>query len=403
VSVALKESTQNTAGRRSWMRQALVAGQVALSLVLLVSASLFARSLVQARGMDPGFSTRQALLASIDLLPNGYDEDRGGAFVQALLQRVSALPHVTSASVAQSLPLDVGTGSDMGLTIDGYVRRPGEEVNAYYNRVGPEYFETMGVEIVSGRGITKRDVKGQPLVVVVNETMARRYWNGHDPIGRTIRFGGGPATIVGVARDGRYSKLDESPRNYMYVPVLQWWRPDMILHVRTDVAPAAVVQGVQAEVKRLDANVPLFDIRTLDEHLELSVFIPRLAGWLLGVFGMLGLTLAVVGIYGVVTFNVAQRTREIGVRVALGAARSEIVAMVVRQGLRVTVIGLAVGLVLAGAAARLLSGQLLGVSALDPLSFGGTAALLLAVATAASLFPARRAAGLDPIAALRRD
>jgi macrolide transport system ATP-binding/permease protein len=403
VSLSLKESTLTTTGRRGWMRQTLVVAQVALSLVLLVSASLFARSLFEARGMDPGFSTRQALLASIDLLPSGYDAARGGAFVQELVRRVATLPHVTAASVAQSVPLDISGGSDMGLTIDGYTPRDAEEVGAYYNRVGPAYFETMGIDIVAGRGITARDTAAQPMVAVINETMARRYWSGRNPVGGTLRYGFGPVTVVGVARDGRYAHLQEPPRNFMYIPVLQHWRPDMILHVRTDVDATSVLPAVQVELKRLDPGVPLFDVRTLEEHRQLSMFIPRLAGWLLGVFGALGLTLAVIGIYGVVTLSVAQRTREIGVRMALGAAGSEIVAMVLRQGLRLTAIGVAVGLGLAWLAGRLVSGQLVGVTAADPLSFGCTAALLLVVAITASLLPALRAARLDPLSALRRE
>jgi predicted permease len=323
--------------------------------------------------------------------------------IQQLLQRASALPHVRSATVAQSVPLDVGGESDMGVTVDGYSARPDEEVGAFYNRVGPNYFETLGVEIVSGRGITDRDTKGQPAVAVINETMARRYWSGRNPVGGTMRFGTGPVTIVGVARDGRYRKLQESPRAYMYLPVLQYWRPDTILLVRTDVDPASVLPAVQAELKRIDPNLPLFDIRTLEEHLQLSVFIPRLAGWLLGVFGLLGLLLAVIGIYGVVAFSVVHRTREIGVRMALGAARAEIVRMVLWQGLLLTAVGLGIGVVLAWLAGRLLAGQLLGVSGADPLSFAGTAALLLGVAAGASLLPARRASRLDPLAALRRE
>jgi macrolide transport system ATP-binding/permease protein len=401
VSTSLKASTLTTTGPRGWMRQALVAGQIALSLVLLVSASLFARSLVEARTMDPGFSARQALLASMDLLPSGYDATRGSAFIQDLLQRLAALPNVRAVSVAQSVPLDVGGGSDMGVSVDGYSPTPGEEMMAYYNRVGPDYFDTMGVEIVSGRGITARDVNGQPLVAVINETMARRFWGGRNPVGGTIRFGSGPVTIVGVARSGQYAKLQEPPRNFMYLPVLQQWRPDLILHVRTIGDPAAVLPSVQAELKHLDASVPLFDVRTLEQHLELSVFLPRLAGWLLGVFGMLGLTLALIGIYGVVAFSVSQRTREIGVRVALGAARHEIVTMVLAQGLRVIAIGLTSGLILAWIAGRFLSAQLVGVSATDPLSFLGTAAVLVLVAVGASLLAARRAARLEPLTALR--
>ncbi len=403
ISGSLKESTLTTTGRGGWLRQTLVIGQVALSLVLLVCASLFVRSLGNARTMDPGFSARQALLASIDLLPNGYDEIRGAAFLNQLLERVSALPHVKAASVAQSVPLDIGGGRDMAFNPEGYVASPGEEITAYYNRVGPNYFGAMGIDIVEGRGISDRDVKGQPAVVVINETIARRYWKGRSAVGGIVRFGSGPVTVVGVARDGKYSRLQELPRNFMYIPVMQNWRSDTVLHVRTDVEPTSVLPALQAEIKRLDSNLPLFDVRTLEEHLTLSVFIPRMAGWLLGVFGILGLLLALVGLYGVVAFSAAHRTREIGVRMALGAARGEIVRMVLRQGVSLTCIGLGIGVALAWIAGRLIAGQLLGVSGTDPLTIAGTAGLLLLVAICACSLPALRAAALDPLKALRRD
>lgn len=405
VAGELKDAAGSvTAGTaRGRLRQTLVVAQVALSLLLLVCAALFVRSLGRAQLVDPGYSLRQGLIASLDLLPNGYDEPRGIVFFQQLLQRLSSLPQVESATVAQAMPLDISTGSDMGVDIDGYQPREGEEVHAYYNRVAPRYFETLGIPIVRGRAIDADDVEGKPLSIVINETMAKRYWPGTDPIGRTMRFGAGPATIVGIAKDGKYGRLNEAPRNYVYIPLYQYFRPDMQLQVRTAGDPAAALSAIQAEIKRLDPNLPLFDARTVEEHMQLSVLIPKMASTLLGLFGALALLLAVVGLYSVVAYSVAQRTREIGIRMALGAGRPAILGMVLRQGLVLTGIGLAIGLALALAAAQAVKSQLLGLTATDPVSFAGTTVALLLVALAACAWPARRASRLDPLTALRRD
>jgi macrolide transport system ATP-binding/permease protein len=403
IGVTLKDASPTGTGPSSRLRQVLVVGQVGLSVVLLVCASLFARSLTHAGSIDPGFSLRQGLLASIDLLPGGYDEARGGAFLDRLLERVSSLPHVTGATVARTMPLDVGGSSDMTVTVDGYAPREGEELMAYYNQVGPAYFHTMGIALVKGREITSRDAAGQPAVAVINETMARRYWPGRDPIGATFRFGRGPVTIVGVARDGKYSRLSEEPRNYVYLPALQNYRPDLLLHVKTDVDPSLVLAAVRAAVRGLDPNLPLFDVRTIEEHMRISTFIARMAASMLGLFGLLGLLLAGVGLYGVIAFNAAQRTREIGLRMALGAERGQVIWLVLRDGLAVASLGIVVGLALAFGAGRLVAKQLTGVSGSDPLSFAGTAAVLAAVAAIACLLPARRASALNPLTALRRE
>ncbi len=405
VAGTLKDAAGSvTAGEaRGRLRQVLVVAQVALSLLLLVCAALFVRSLGRAQLIDPGYSMRQGLIASIDLLPNGYDETRGIVFFQQLLERLSALPQVRSATVAYSMPLDISTGADMGVDIEGYQPREGEDLHAYYNRVGPRYFETLGIPIVRGRAIDANDVDGKPLAVVINETMARRYWPGRDAIGGTMRFGAGPATVVGIASDGKYGTLNEAPRNYIYVPVYQFFRPDMQLQVRTAGEPGAALPEIQAAIRKLDPNLPLFDVRTVAEHMQLSVFIPKMAGTLLGLFGGLALLLAVVGLYSVIAYSVAQRTREIGIRIALGAGRSSILGMVLRQGLILTMTGLAIGLGLAFAAAKAVESQLLGVGSTDIVSFAGTTLALLLVACAACILPARRASRLDPLAALRRE
>ena len=404
VAVVLKASAPSTSGGgRARLRQALVVSQIALSMLLLVCAALFVRSLTNAQSMDTGYSARQGFVGSIDLLAGGYDKARGLAFYEALRSRLGALPGVERVSLATTMPLDIGSGSDMAVDVDGYVPRQGEPMNVYYTRVGPDYFDTLGVTIVKGRGITSRDAENQPLVAVINETMARRYFQGRDPIGGVLRFGSGPVTVVGVAKDGKYQQLTEAQRSYLYLPVLQNYRPDSLVLVRTSTDPAAVLGAVQRESRALDPSLPLFDVRTIAEHRQISMFIPRMASTLLGLFGGLALVLAVVGLYGVIACTVAQRTQEIGVRVALGAARNDVAWLVLGQGLRLAGIGLVVGLLLAFGAGRLLAKQLVGVAPADPVSFGVTAFLLFAVAALASAIPARRAATLDPLIALRRD
>ncbi|CAN5874815.1 ABC transporter permease [soil metagenome] len=403
VSRSLKEASGTVSGgvRGGRMRGALVVAQVALSLLLLVSAALFFRGLGHARTVDPGFSVRNGVMAAIDLLPNGYDAARGSALHRQLLERVTALPQVTSATLAYSMPLDIDGGSNMTVDVDGYQPSAGEEIDVHYNRVGPRYFETMGIPLVAGRSIGTQDVEGRQLSVVINEFMAQKYWKGQDPIGRTLRFGSGPAVVVGVAKTGKYGRLNEAPRNFMYMPIAQYFRHDAILIVRTEGDPAAVVPSLNAEVKKLDANLPLFDVRTISEHMKLSVFIPRLASTLLGLFGGIAVLLAVIGLYSVVAYNVAQRTREIGVRVALGATRMQILRLVLGQAMMLTVIGLALGGILSVAAGFGLRSQLMGIEPTDPVSFIGTTVLLLGVSLLACLAPARRATRLDPVTALR--
>jgi macrolide transport system ATP-binding/permease protein len=403
VGAALKESAgQLTASpRRARIRQTLVVAQVALSLMLLVSAGLFLRTLQNAQALDPGFSTRTGLLASIDLLPAGYDTPRGRAFFRDLLARVRELPGVEAASVATKVPLGFGGNSDTGASIDGYIPAPNEEISIYYNRVGSDYLKTMGITVVSGRDFTDLDTTDRPDVVIVNETVVRRYFSGRDPIGGRIRLGNRTLQVVGVARDGKYSSITEAPRSFMYMPVQQWYRADTVLHVKSSVDPGTLVPRIHEVLRALDSNVPLFDVRTIAEQLSIAVFIQRMVASLLGAFGALALLLATVGLYGVIAAVAAQRTPEIGMRMALGATRRDIVAMIVRQGLSLTLTGVAIGLIAALGATRLFKSLLVGVSATDAPSFAVTTILLVTVALAAAYLPARRAARIDPLQALR--
>jgi macrolide transport system ATP-binding/permease protein len=405
VGTALKESagTLTASPRRARVRQTLVVAQVALSVVLLVSAGLFVRALRNAQAADPGFTTRTGVLAAIDLLPAGYDAPRGRAFYGALLARVRELPGVEAASLTARVPLGFGGGSDFSVTIDGYTPAANEEVNVYYTRVGSEYLRTMGIPLVTGREFTDRDTVGAPDVGIANETLARRYFAGRDPIGGRIRAGQRTIQIVGVARDGKYSNISEAPRAFLYLSAPQWYRGDAVLVVKTAGSPAAVVPGIHDALRSLDTNVPLFDVRTIEEHLEIAVFIQRMVASLLGAFGVLALVLSSVGLYGVIAALTVQRTPEIGMRMALGATRRDIVSLILKQGLGMTAIGIGIGLAGAFGVTRLFKSLLLGISPTDSLSFASTVILLALFALAATYLPARRAAGVDPLRALRNE
>jgi len=400
---ALREGggSVGSGGGRTRLRRVLVVAQVALALVLLVGAGLFTRTLLHAQLDDPGFDEREALLASIDLTAARLDEAAGQAFYRDLIARLEDVPGVRRASVASQVPLAAGGFSDTSPTIDGYTPAKGEDVTVYYSAVSSHYFDSLRVPIVAGRGLTDLDEAKAPLEVVINETMARRYWPGRDALGGRLDYGSGWATVVGIARDGKIGSVSDAPRNLMYMPMAQVFRATPTLIVATSVDPSQVLPEIRRVVGALNPDLPLFDVRTLAEHLDASVFLPRIASGLLAAFGGLALLLAVIGLYGVIAFNVATRTREIGVRLALGAERARIRREVLAQGLRLTVAGLAIGVTLAALAAPLLSSQLVGVGPLDAVVFGLTSIVLLLVATTATWLPAWRASRIDPIEALR--
>ena len=386
---------------RSRLRRSLVVAQVALAMVLLIAAGLFVRTLANSFDVDPGFSRRDAVLASFGLSSLQLDEAQGRALIDAVITRVEALPQVERASTSTFVPLSIGGAGDFDPPIEGYTPAEGEEVVVYYGMVAPAYFETMGIPIVQGRGITSGDRPGSQLSVVINETMAARYWKGREPLGGRVQIGEDWATVVGIARDGKYGQLTEAPRSVMYIPVLQNYRSDVVLHVATTGPAAPAIAAIQKAVAEVAPGLALYDVRTMEEHLRMSVAIPRMAALLLGIFGALALALAGLGLYGVVAFSVGQRTQEIGVRMALGADRGVILREVLSQGAWLTGTGLLIGVGVAAVAMPLLNSQLVNVSPTDLTTFAATGAILVIVALVAAWIPARRAASLNPVEALR--
>ncbi|HET6277617.1 MAG TPA: ABC transporter permease [Candidatus Polarisedimenticolia bacterium] len=397
-----QESTTTTGGRRKGrLRNILVASQVALSLVLLIAAGLFLRSLQQARTMDPGFNPGNVLLASIDLFPNGYEAEEGRQLYDQIREQVGALPGVESVSLARRTPLGLGGTSSGSMTVVGYTPAEGETPFAFYNMIGPDYFRTMEIPLAHGREFTPQDRFGAAGVLIVNETLATRYWPGEDPIGRQLSFGEDPYAIVGVARDIKYHELNDAAVPYVYFPVLQFFRADMTLHVRTTGDPESFAGVVRHTIAGLDPDLPVFGVMSLEAAIAPASIQQRIAGSLLGVFGFLALVLAAIGLYGVLSYAAGQRTQEIGIRMALGAQRRDALRLILGQGMFLASIGLAGGLVISFALTRLLSGVLYGVSPTDPGIFLGVAALLGLVALCACYVPARRAARVDPLVALR--
>jgi predicted permease len=403
INAIKEEAGRSGSGGRSGhrLRNGLVVTQVAVCLVLLLGATLFVRSLQAAQHLDPGFDPRGLLVASVDLVPNGYTADTGRQFQRRLLETVTGLPGVESAAIGRQVPLGIGGTSSMGITIDGYVPQAQEEVVIIYNIVGPRYFETMRIPMMAGREFAPTDVRESAPVLVVNETMARRYWANRDAVGGRVRIGKDDYTVVGVARDIKYGQINEVPLPYMYLALDQNFASTAILHVRSAAMPAAMIGAIRDVVRTLDPNLPLFDARTVEEHMRTAVFAQRMAANLLGVMGILAVVLAAVGLYGVIAYAVSQRTQEMGIRLALGASPRDLLRMVLRQGLLVTSFGMAIGLVVAFAATGFMRSLLPGIQPRDPLTFVAVPLALLVIAIVAAVIPARHAGAVDPVVALR--
>ena len=393
-------------GRHS-VRSALLVAQVAGSLMLLIVAGLFVRSLRHAEHMYLGFDPDHVVNAMLDVHQIGYDEARAKAFYRELKNRVRRLPGVQSVSLAVTVPL--GTPSPEGpIYVENHPLPPNQQPpEVSFDGIDPAYFETMRLPLLEGRTFKDSDNETAPPVGIVNQTMAKRFWPNEDPIGKRFSFKSatGPfVEIVGLARDGQTMwMLSQDPQPYFYIPLAQNFRSFLSLQVRTSVPPESLITGVLAEIHRLAPDLPILNVGTMQQaiHGLGGLFIFSLAASLAGVMGLLGLTLATVGVYGVVSFAAAQRTREIGIRMALGAARRDILTVIVRQGLQLTLIGMATGLVAAFGLSRLLRSLLFGVKPGDPETFIAVSLLLVTVALLASFIPAHRATKVDPMVALR--
>ena len=403
---ALKSEHGSGNGRsRSRMQSALVAGQLALSMVLLTAAALFLKSLLSVGAIDLGFDPHGRVAMSFNLRMHGYSIDRANAFYRTLLDRANAAPGVRAATLAHRVPLggivDVGGVTLPDRPVDPDARLPRVAIN----HVWPRFFETMGIRIVRGRALTEADLVGPPATAVINETFARRHWPDRDPIGERFSVNGsdGPfLEVVGIARNTIVDELNEDPWAFAYLPG-GTVRDDIALIAWIDGDPAVNLKTLEAEVRDLDSSVAVFAAKTLADYVAERMDGERGLSRLLSLTGGIALALAAIGLYGVVAYTVARRTREIGVRVALGALPADVVRLFVTDAARLAAIGVSCGIVPAIGVSAVLAGNLIGVSVADPLAIGAVAIVLGGVSLAAAYVPARRATRVDPLVALRAD
>jgi predicted permease len=402
---ALKmESAGVVGGRgRAWVRSGLVLVQVSLSFVLLVGVGLLMQSLLKIRTASPGFNTRGVQDTAIDLVSAGYTPARAQTFQDALLERVRSLPGVESAAFARMTPLSYVSSASAPIVVDGYTPPPEESPTLDYNEVGDDYFVTMGIPLVAGREFTRADDEQAALVAVVNETMAQRYWQGRSPLGERLQLKGRWMQVVGIAKDSKYSSVREKPTPFFFVPVRQNSLRAAVLNIRTPLAPQTMATAIAREVHALDANLAPYEVITMQEQLERSTSPQMVAVTLVGILGGLALVLAAIGLYGVMSYAVSQSTRELGLRMALGAGAANLLRLVLSRGLALTGAGVLLGAGTALLLTRLLGNLLYQVSPRDPLAFGSAFAVITIAALAACSLPAWRATRTDPARALRTE
>jgi predicted permease len=398
----LKDSARGSDARkgRLSLHSMMVVTQVTLSLVLLAGAGLFLRSLWNLQAIDKGFGGENVLAMSINTELQGYDNKRGANFYKAAFENLQATPGVTSVALASALPVTAG-----GSRISGGPNTTKPALNEPFSidlvAITPRFFETTGLPLLRGRDFGATDTEQSPQVVIINETMARKFWPGADALGQTFQDGNDKYEVVGIARDTKYRNLREQPRTTMYQPLAQSYRRGMNVLVRASSAPTSIFPVVAARLHTLEPTLTIFNVRTLGEHVGRSLYVERMQSALLIVFGLLALILTGVGIYGVVAYSVAQRTREMGIRMALGAQRRDVLNLILRKGIFLIFWGSALGLIACYWLSRLVTNQLYQVSSLDPLALTVAVVVLASVALFASYIPARRATKVDPLVALR--
>jgi predicted permease len=403
LAAALKSESAGVVGSRgtAWVRSGLVLVQVSLSFVLLVGAGLLLQSLQKIRTASPGFSTHGVLFTAVDLVSAGYDAKRARNLQDELMDRVQALPGVESAAFARVTPLGYGSYSSSPIAVDGYQPPPEEQPAAQYNEVGPGYFGTMGIPLVSGREFTRADDEQAAPVAIVNETMAAKYWRGRSPLGERVQVKGRWMLVVGVAKDSKYQSVRETPKPFFYVPRRQNFSVGAGLYIRTRLTAETMAAALARDVRALDANLAPYEMITLQEQVDRSTSPQQVAVTLVGILGALALLLAVIGLYGVMAYAVSQSTREMGLRMALGANASNLLWLVMSRGLGLTAGGVLLGAAVSLALTTLLGNLLYQVSPRDPLAFGSAFVVMTIASLAACFLPAWRATRIDPVRALR--
>jgi macrolide transport system ATP-binding/permease protein len=400
---ALKAGSTGVVGARgkAWARSGLVVFQVCLSFILLVGAALLLQSLQKIRTASPGFSTTNVVQTGVSLISAGYDVPHARTFQKELIARVRALSGVESAAFARVTPLGYGTYSSTPIAVDGYQPPPEEQPAIDYNQVSPDYFATLGIPLLSGREFARADDENAPLVAIVNQTMAARYWRDQDPIDRRLQVKGRWVRVIGVAADSKYESMRENPKPFFYVPLLQDFVRGPALYIRSAQPLQSISAALLREVHALDPNLALYETITLQEQVNRSTSPQLVAVNLVSILGGLALLLAAVGLYGVMSYGVAQSIRELGLRMALGASTADLFRRVISRGLKLTAVG-----VLCGAAAGLVLTRLFGkllydVSPNDPLAFAWAVAVMTITSVVACLLPAWRATRTDPARVLR--
>jgi macrolide transport system ATP-binding/permease protein len=407
--LALADTLKNEASAvmgargRGWFRSSLVVLQVTLSFILLVGATLLVQSLRKIRTASPGFSTTLVLDTWIPLVAAGYDAPRAKTFQDELIQRIRAMPGVETAAYAHVVPLSYKSYSSTPIAVDGYEPQPNEQPTVEYDEVSPEYFATMGIPLLSGREFTRADEENALRVAIVNQTMVARYWRGKNPIGQRLQVKGNWVQVVGIAADSKYSSLREDAEPFFYVPLLQYFAIEPDIHIRTAQPLPTVQTALIREVRALDPNLALSEMMTLEEQVNRATSHELVAVTLIALFGGLALLLASIGLYGVMSCTVSQSTRELGLRMALGAGSSNVLGLVLLRGLLMTTTGLIIGLALALPLTRLLGDLLYQESPQDPLAFAAAFAVMTVASTLACFLPAWRATRTDPMRALRAE
>jgi macrolide transport system ATP-binding/permease protein len=386
---------------RSWVRSVLVLVQISVSFVLLVGVGLVLRSLQGMQNVDPGFSTATVLTTGLDLVSVGYDAERAKSFQDQLIDRVQALSGVESAAFARITPFSYRGYFSAPIAADGFQTAPDEQPTVEYNQVGPGYFGTMGIGLVSGREFTRTDNEAGAPVAIVNEAMAAQYWRGQNAVGQRLQVKGKWLKVVGIAKTSKYRTLMETPKAFFYVPLRQYFSIPVNLNVRTRLGAATMSAALAHELHALDASLAVSEVITMREQVDRMSWTQRAAVVLLGIFGGLALMLAAIGLYGVMSYAVSQRKRELGLRMALGANSSDLLQLVLSQGLALTAGGVVLGAVAALGLTNLIANLLYKVSPFDPTAFLAAFAVMAIVSSLACFIPARRATRTDPVRALR--